>query len=104
MKKPWKLALVVAGVAVVAKLVISKKAAWQGLTEAELREKLDSRLPSQMPDDKRAAVADKVVAKMHERGAIREDETTSAAPPADSAEAADPAADDEEVADDSEAS
>lgn len=74
MRKPWKLALVVAGVAVVAKLVTSKNAAWQGLTESELRDKLDSRLPSQMPEEKRAAVADKVVASMNKRGAIRQED------------------------------
>lgn len=104
MKKPWKLALVVAGVAVVAKLVTSKKAAWHGLTEVELRQKLDSRLPSQMPDEKRASVADKVVANMHKRGVIREDEPATAGSPSVSAEDADALADDDEAPDDSEAS
>jgi hypothetical protein len=44
-KKLLKVALVVAGVTAVAKLVTAKKAEWHGLTESQVREKLDSRLP-----------------------------------------------------------
>ena len=81
MKKLLKLALMVGGMAAVAKIVTAKKAEWQGLTEPEVREKLDSRLPDRMPDEKRAAVADKVVSKMRQRGVLRElNETTAPAP------------------------
>jgi hypothetical protein len=65
-----KLALLVGGVTVAAKLVAAKKDEWQGLTEPEVREKLESRLPDRVPEEKRAAVADKVVAKMRNRGLI----------------------------------
>lgn len=74
MKKLLKLALLVGGIAAVAKLVGAKKAEWQGLTESEVRAKLDARLPDKMPPEKQAAVADKVVGKMRERGVLREDD------------------------------
>ncbi len=74
MKKLVKLALLVGAIWVAAKLVAAKKAAWHGLTEAEVRDKLESRLPKRVPDEKRAVVADKVVSKMRERGALREEE------------------------------
>lgn len=81
MKKLLKLAVIVGGIAAVAKVVTAKKAEWQGLTEPQVRQKLDSRLPDRMPDDKRAAVADKVVSKMRERGVLGEqDEATAPAP------------------------
>lgn len=72
MKGLLKVALIVGGLTAVAKLVTAKKSEWQGLTETQVREKLDSRLPSRIPEEKRAGVADKVVSKMRERGALRE--------------------------------
>jgi hypothetical protein len=70
-KKLLKLALLVGGIAAVAKLVGAKKAEWAGLTESEVRAKLDARLPDRMPPEKQAAVADKVVDKMREKGVLR---------------------------------
>ena len=77
MKKLIKLALLVGGVAVAAKLVGAKKAEWEGLAEPEVRAKLDAHLPDKVPADKKAAIADKVVDKMREKGALREDEPTA---------------------------
>ncbi len=77
MKKLIKLALVVGAIAVAARLVESKKAEWEGLSESQVRDKLDSHLPDRVPDDKRAEVADKVVAKMRSRGKLAEDEAAS---------------------------
>lgn len=80
MKKLLKLALVGAAIAGISKLATAKKAEWSGLTESQVREKLDSGLPSMMPDEKRSAVADQVVSKMRDRGVLREqDEATSSA-------------------------
>ena len=73
MKKFLKIALVIGGIAAVAKLVGAKRSEWEGLTEAEVRAKLDQKLPSRIPADKQAAVADKIVAKMRARGALSED-------------------------------
>ena len=73
MKKLLKLALLIGGIAAVSKLVGAKKAEWAGLTESEVRAKLDSKLPDRMPPEKQARVADKVVTKMRARGVLRED-------------------------------
>ena len=83
MKKLLKVALIVGSVTAVAKLVTAKKAEWQGLTESQVREKLDSRLPGRMPDEKRAGVTDKVVSKMRERGVLREEDEATAPVPAE---------------------
>lgn len=72
MKKLLKLALLVGGIAAVAKVATAKKAEWEGLTESQVRDKLDAKLPAKMPDEKRAAVTDKVVSKMRERGVLQE--------------------------------
>lgn len=72
MKKLIKFAIIIGAIAAAARLVESKKAEWEGLTEAQVRGKLDERLPDRVPDDKRAMVADKVVAKMRSRGKLVE--------------------------------
>ena len=46
---------------------------WHGLTESEARSKLETKLPSKIPAEKRSAISDKVVAKMRDRGVISED-------------------------------
>ena len=73
MKKLIKLALLVGAIACAAKFASAKKAEWHGLTEAEVRAKLDSRLPNRVPEEKRAAVADGVIGKMRAKGVLRED-------------------------------
>ena len=77
MKKLVKLGLIIGAIVVIAKIVAAKKAKWEGLTESEVRDKLETRLPKRMPGEKRAAVADKVVSKMREKGALVEDEEPS---------------------------
>jgi len=77
MKKLIKLALVVGAITVAARLVGAKKAEWEGLSESQVRDKLDAHLPDRVPDEKRAEVADKVVAKMRSRGKLAEDEAAS---------------------------
>ena len=105
-KKLLRLALVVGGIAVVAKLVSVKKSEWMGLTESQVREKLERGLPGRMPDEKRAEVADRVVSKMRERGVIREEDDMVGTPGEmesdGSAEAADSDDSDMRVGDDSE--
>jgi len=76
MKKLIKLALVVGAVAVAARLIGAKKAEWEGLTESQVRDKLDARMPARVPDKRRVAVADKVVATMRSRGKLVEDEAS----------------------------
>lgn len=84
MKKFVKLVLIVGVIAVIAKFVAAKMAGkmaeWEGLTESEVRAKLESGLPKKVPGEKRAAVADKVVAGMRERGALRDEDPADTAP------------------------
>ena len=84
MKKLVKLALIIGAIAVLAKVVAAKMANWQGLTESEVRDKLESRLPKWVPGEKRAEIADEVVAGMRGRGALRDDEEPSVGAPSDS--------------------
>lgn len=80
------LALLIAAGAACAKKMKSERASeWHGLTESEARSKLDAKLPSKIPADKRLMISDKVVAKMRDRGVISEDsagDTTDASEPA----------------------
>ena len=99
MKKIVKLALFIGVIAVLAKIVAAKMADWEGLTESEVRAKLESRLPKQVPDEKRATIADKVVSGMRERGALRDEEESSATAAADTG-----SADEESDSDDSDVS
>lgn len=73
MKKLLKLGLIVGGIAAISKMMDAKKAEWQGLTKSQAREKLESRLPSEIPDDKREMIIDKVVSKMHSKGVVSDD-------------------------------
>ncbi|MBT8216786.1 MAG: hypothetical protein HKN80_06300 [Acidimicrobiia bacterium] len=77
MKKLIKLALLVGGVAFAAKLMEAKKAEWEGMTEPDVRAKLDARLPEKVPADKRAEIADKIVGKMREKGVLGEEAPAS---------------------------
>lgn len=83
MKKLLALAFVVGGIAAVSKLVLAKKAEWQGLTEPEVRAKLDARLPDKVPADKRAEIADKIVGTMRDRGVLGEEAPATEAPGSD---------------------
>ncbi len=78
MKKLIKFAMIIGAIAAAARLVGSKKAEWEGLTEAQVRGKLDERLPDRVPDEKRAMVADKVVATMRSRGKLVEGSDSAA--------------------------
>lgn len=88
MKKILILAVVVGVVAVVAKCVAATKSGWQGMSETEVRDKIDANMPAKVPAEKRTAMADKVVAKMRDKGVLLENEE----PTADTA--AEPAGDD----------
>ena len=74
MKKPLILVALAVLIAVAIKKAKSKRESeWHGLTESDIRSKLDSKLPGRIPDDKRSAIADKVVTKMRDRGVISAD-------------------------------
>ncbi len=69
MKKLLRLALIGLAAVTVMKVMAEKKA-FEGLSEAEARERLAQKMPAKMPDDKRAEVTDKVIDKMRERGVL----------------------------------
>ena len=50
-----------------------RESEWHGLTESDVRSKLDAKLPSRIPEDKRSAISDKVISKMRDRGVVSED-------------------------------
>ena len=77
MKKLVKFALIVGAIVFLAKLVAAQKAKWEGLTESEVRDKIESRLPKQVPSDKRAEIADKVVSGMREGGVLGDEDERS---------------------------
>ncbi len=68
-----KLALLVGAGAAVAKLITAKKSEWTGLSESEVRFKVGTQMPDRVPEEKRAAVVDKVVTTMKTRGLLVED-------------------------------
>ena len=70
MKKLIIAALAVGLIAAVAKKQSARREEWHGMTEEQARERLNERLPNKMPDDKKAAVTDKIVTKMRDKGVI----------------------------------
>ncbi len=75
MKKFIKLLVLGGIITAIVKLVQSKKAEWEGLTETEVRSKLDSKLSAKMPPEKLEKVQDNVVGVMRARGKLREEST-----------------------------
>lgn len=74
-KNRWiLLTLLIVAIAACTKSSKSKRASeWHGLTESEARSKLETKLPGKIPAEKRAAISDKVVAKMRDRGVITDE-------------------------------
>ena len=101
MKKLVMFVLIVGAVAFLAKLVAAQKAKWQGLTESEVRDKIESGLPKQVPNEKRAEIADKVVSGMREGGVLG-DEPSAPAEQDDGHEGEEPDLDDAVASEDSE--
>ncbi len=95
MKKLVMFAILAGALLAAARLAAAQRSQWQGLTETQVRDKLERRLPPQVPADKRSVVADTVVAKLRDRGLL-EVEPAETIPEAvtdvvaDAAEAADP--------------
>lgn len=74
MKKLFRLAVFGALVAFAVKMLMAKKQEWQGLSEPEVRSKLDDTLGSRVAPEKLDEIQDKVVGKMREHGVLREEE------------------------------
>jgi len=74
MKKLLTLGLLATLVIFLAKKASMKHEKWHGLSEVEVRTRLGEKMPSQMPDDKRELVSDKIVEKMRDRGVLLDDD------------------------------
>ena len=75
MKKLILLIVIVAIIGTVAKLAHAKKAEWYGLTESEVRDKLDTKISDRLPQAKKVHMQDAIVKKMRARGALRDEDT-----------------------------
>jgi len=73
MKKLLFLAALIGAIIAIAKRAKLDREQWEGLTEDDVRSRLDERLPNQIPDDKREMIADKIVSTMKDRGALADD-------------------------------
>ena len=73
MKKFLFISAVIALIALIARKAMADRQQWEGLTEVDVRDRLDERLPSQIPDEKRQMIADTIVTKMKDRGAITDE-------------------------------
>ena len=82
-KKLIGLALLAGAIAAASKVIAGKVSDWQGLTESEVRQKVETRIPSRVPEEKRAAVADRVVTKMRDRGVLSEEPVPTSEPQSD---------------------
>ena len=70
MKKLFTLAIFVGLIVALAKFISEQKAAWTGLTEPEIRNKLQTKLDSKVPDEQIAEIANKVIEEMRKRGMV----------------------------------
>lgn len=70
MKNLVKLLLIAGIILALVKLVQKQKRAWEGLTETEVRDKLESKLSARVPSEKLTNIQDKVVAKMRDHGKL----------------------------------
>ena len=73
MKKLFKIGLLAAAVGAVYKVISAKKEEWSGLSEDEVRGKLNDKLASKVPEDKLEKIGDKVVSAMRDKGRLRDE-------------------------------
>jgi hypothetical protein len=78
MKKLFAIGLFAAFASGIVKLVSTQKAAWQGLTEPDLRTKLHTKLDARIPAEKVDEMADKIVEGMRKRETLSEETPSEA--------------------------
>lgn len=86
MKKLFKIALLAGIVVGILKLKAAKDKL-HGMTEEEVRAKLDSKMSGKVPPEKAEFISDTVIGKMRQRGVLREEPVSTST--TGSAEAAD---------------
>ena len=68
--------LVLVGILVAAgKFMAKQKQDWSGITEAQAREKIESRLASRVGEEKATDIANQIVTVLTEKGVIKAEET-----------------------------
>ena len=72
MKKIFRLALL-AGIGLAIYKIIEQKKQWTGLSEDEVRAKLNDKLSAKVPSEKLDQVTDRIVDQMRLRGVLRTD-------------------------------
>lgn len=80
MKKLFKLLILVALILGILKLLQDQMTKWQGMTEAQLREKLHTKLDDKMPAEQVDQIADKAAQAMRQKGMLAEEPAPSDAP------------------------
>ena len=83
MMKLFKLAIFIGLIVALAKFISEQKAAWTGLTEPEIRDKLHTKLDSKMTDEQIGELADKVIGEMRKRGMVGEEAPADEVPAED---------------------
>ena len=91
MKRFLLIAAVLGLIALALKGRAKQREAWHGISEAEARDRLEQRLPSRIPEEKRDAVKEKIVGRMRERGIFEEADGAEEAEDAEDAGQADEA-------------
>jgi len=77
MKKLLFVAAFFALIALISKKA-QNKAAFEGLSEAEARDRIVQHFPEKVPEERRDAIADTIVSKMRDRGMLSIDEIEGA--------------------------
>ncbi|MGI9605464.1 MAG: hypothetical protein ACR2P0_04935 [Acidimicrobiales bacterium] len=73
-KRLFIIALIGIVIASIVKKAQTDRSQWEGLTEQEVRDRLSERIPGRVPEEKRDLIADKVVGKMRDKGALVDDD------------------------------
>ena len=73
MKKLVFIAALIALIALISRKAQVDREQWEGLSEDDVRDRLNQKLPGQIPVEKRQMIADTIVTKMKDRGAIVDD-------------------------------
>ena len=76
MKRLFKLALFGGLIYGVVRFVQAQKAEWEGLSETELRDKIDTKLGGRVPDEAAEQIKEGVVHQMQSMGKLREEDTS----------------------------
>ena len=75
MKKILFIAALIGLIVMISKKAKSDRDQWQGMTEDEVRSRLDERLPNRVPEERREAIADTIVGKMRDRGVLADEDS-----------------------------